>query len=67
MFKEEGMEDNEEAHEFPKNIPRMVNEEDNATLLKPFTEEEINNVIWKIEPDKAPGPDGFSIHFYKLC
>jgi len=25
MFKEEGMEDNEEAHDFPKNIPRMVN------------------------------------------
>eukprot|EP00253_Pinus_taeda_P034935 PITA_34935 len=67
LFKEEGVEDNEEAHHFLKHIPRMVNEEDNASLLKPFTEEEISNVIWKMEPDKAPRPDGFSIHFYRLC
>ena len=20
-----------------------------------------------MEPDKAPGPDGFSIHFYRIC
>eukprot|EP00253_Pinus_taeda_P028366 PITA_28366 len=53
MFKEEGMEDDEEAHDFLKNILRMVNEEENATLLKPFTEEEISNVIWTMEPDKA--------------
>jgi hypothetical protein len=35
--------------------------------MKPFTEEEICNVIWSMEPDKAPGPDGFSIHFYRAC
>jgi len=67
LFKEEVMEDNEEAQDFLKHVPRMVNKEDNATLLKPFTEEEINNIIWKMELDKAPGLDGFSIHFYRLC
>eukprot|EP00253_Pinus_taeda_P005923 PITA_05923 len=30
-------------------------------------EEEISNVVWSMELDKAPGPDGFSIHFYKIC
>ena len=24
-------------------------------------------VIWGMEPDKAPGPDSFSIHFYRIC
>jgi hypothetical protein len=33
--------------------------------MKPFTEEEIYNVIWSMELDKAPGTDGFSIHFYR--
>lgn len=35
--------------------------------MKPFIEEEISNVIWDMEPDKAPGPDGFSAHFYRAC
>jgi len=35
--------------------------------MKPFIEKEINNVIWSMEKDKAPGPDGFSIHFYRAC
>lgn len=67
FFKEEGAQDYVEAHDFLKHIPRMVNEEDNATLLKPFVEEEISNVIWKMEPDKSSRPDGFSTHFYRLC
>lgn len=45
----------------------MVNEEDNSRLLKPFSKDEIINAIWKMEPDKAPGLDGFSIHFYRIC
>ena len=35
--------------------------------MKPFMEEEIIDVIWSMEPDKAPGPDGFSFHFYRVC
>ena len=35
--------------------------------MKPFYEEEINNVVWDMESDKAPGLDGFSFHFYKVC
>jgi hypothetical protein len=67
LYKEEGVEYEEENSAFLSHVPRRVNEEDNTSLLKPFSEDEINNVIWMMEPDKAPGPDGFSIHFYRIC
>jgi hypothetical protein len=35
--------------------------------LKPTNEEEISKIIWSMDPDKAPGPDGFTIHFYRIC
>ena len=35
--------------------------------MKRFSEKEIVDVIWEMEFDKDPGPDGFSIHFYKVC
>ena len=45
----------------------LVSEENNVSLMKSFTEEEIRNVVWDMESDKAPGPDGFYFHFYKVC
>ena len=30
-------------------------------------EEEIIYVIWSMESDKSPGPDGFSFQFYRVC
>ena len=35
--------------------------------MKSFTEEEICDFIWSMEPDKALRPDDFSIHFYRDC
>ena len=35
--------------------------------MEPFLEEEIGNEVWTLEPDKAPRPDGFTIHFYRSC
>ena len=35
--------------------------------MKPFAKEEIIDVIWSMEPDKSPRPDGFSFHFYRFC
>ena len=46
-------------------MPYLVSEENNLNLMKPFSEEEISNVVWAMESDKAPGLDGFSFHFYK--
>eukprot|EP00253_Pinus_taeda_P025043 PITA_25043 len=57
----------EDIIEFLTNIPQLVSSDDNDTLLSPVSEEEISNIVWPMEPDKAPGPDGFSIHFYRIC
>src|SRR5699024_8566754 len=53
--------------DFLSNIPPLVISEDNFELNRPFTEEEVIKVIWSMDSDKAPGPDGFTIHFYKMC
>ena len=33
----------------------------------PFSEEEVWNTIQLLPPDKAPGPDGFTGCFYRVC
>lgn len=38
---------------------------DLAYLEKEFREEEIKQVIWELRPDKAPGPNGFPMFFFK--
>eukprot|EP00253_Pinus_taeda_P026917 PITA_26917 len=48
-------------------IPSSISPEDNSDLCKPVSEEEIIKIIWLMDSDKAPGPDGFTIHFYKVC
>ena len=52
---------------FLSNIPSLVSEEENDELMKPFSEQEIIDVIWSMEPNKAPSPDGFFFHFYRIC
>jgi len=47
------------------NIPRIIFEHDNNQLVKEITKEEIIKVVWDMDPDKVPGPDGFSIRFYR--
>ena len=48
-------------------ILRVISKRDNEVLFREIEEQEVVNAIWDIEPNKAPGPDGFSIHFYKAC
>ena len=62
---EDGCED--DTFDFLSHIPLLVSMEENTTLMKTFSEEEICNVIWSMEPSKALGSDGFSIHFYRYC
>eukprot|EP00253_Pinus_taeda_P002562 PITA_02562 len=57
----------EETTDLLSNIPLLVSPEDNFALIQSITEEEIIKVIWSMDSDKAPGPDGFTIHFYKTC
>ena len=40
---------------------------DLSELDDPFSEEEVWKTISSLPPDKAPGPDGFTGKFYKVC
>ena len=67
MFYEDGNTNDFLSSDFLSNIPSLVSEDDNVGLVKPFYEKEVVDVIWAMEPNKAPGPDGFSIHLYRVC
>ncbi|KAG7540795.1 Endonuclease/exonuclease/phosphatase superfamily [Arabidopsis thaliana x Arabidopsis arenosa] len=38
---------------------------DQANLLREVTEEEIHDVLFKMPCNKAPGPDGYTVEFFK--
>ena len=38
-----------------------------SRLNSPFTEEKISKVIFQLDRDKAPGPDGFTIAMFQDC
>lgn len=51
---------------FEPNCPK-ISEEDKVWLQRPFSKEEMENIIKSCKDEKAPGPDGFSMAFYKHC
>jgi len=48
-------------------IPLSVTMANNADLVREIKESEVNEAVWGLEPDKAPGPDGLSIAFFINC
>lgn len=46
------------------NMP-SISMEDSISLKKPFIEEEVKSVIDHFGANKSPGPDGFTMEFYK--
>ena len=40
---------------------------DNDILVAPFSEKEVFDAIAQLKNNKAPGPDGFPVEFYKKC
>ena len=48
-------------------IPNMINDDDNLMLNSPVSIREIKKSLFKMDPDKAPGPDGFTARFYIAC
>ncbi|GLT59334.1 hypothetical protein SLA2020_321590 [Shorea laevis] len=46
-------------------IRRRILDEDNAFLLREFTESDITTTLFQMNPSKAPGPDGFSPGFFQ--
>ena len=48
-------------------IPSLISEHDNKDLSKSIMVFEIKDAIWSLQADKAPGPDGFTINFYRAA
>jgi exonuclease III len=48
-------------------IPSLINDDDNLLLNRPVSISEIKKAIFNMDPDKAPGPDGFTARFYTSC
>lgn len=46
---------------------KILFEDHRAWLERPFTKDEVKEVIWSTQDDKALGPDGFTMTFYKAC
>lgn len=50
-----------------KDIPKLLSSEDNKALNKPISIEEVREVVFIMNPDKSPGPDGFQAFFFQKC
>jgi ribonuclease HI/exonuclease III len=48
-------------------VPSLITEEDNIMLNRPITDKEIKKAVFRMHPDKAPGPDGFTVRFLTQC
>jgi hypothetical protein len=64
---EEGKVDLNIQERLLENIPALINNEDIAKINQSITENELLEALQKMQPNKAPGPDGFFVHFYHKC
>ncbi|VFQ88669.1 unnamed protein product, partial [Cuscuta campestris] len=48
-------------------LETVITQEDNAKLSKIPTAEEIREAVWSINPNSAPGPDGFNGSFFRAA
>ncbi|XP_042489520.1 uncharacterized protein LOC122069537, partial [Macadamia integrifolia] len=48
-------------------IPQEVNREDSLALEVIPEMDEIKRVVWSLDPESSPGPDGFPRAFFKKC
>ena len=48
-------------------IPSLISEWDNKDLSNPIMDFKIKDAIWSLQANKAPGPDGFTINFYRAA
>jgi hypothetical protein len=50
-----------------KHIPKEVTKEKNEALMRPITQEEVDQSLKATPLGKAPGPDGFTSDFFHYC
>jgi len=63
---QESKDDRTEAiDELIKSIPKTITNEKNLALTREISFEEVEEAVKDMSNDKAPGPDGFTINFYK--
>ena len=48
-------------------IHSNISKEENKELGNPISKTEIIEAIWTLNPDKSPGPNGFTINFYRAA
>jgi hypothetical protein len=62
LYTSEGTEDMDRVL---STVPMKVTAELNSKLLDPYTEREVKEALFQMFLTKAPGPDGFSAHFFR--
>ena len=62
LYTSEGVHDMEQVLE---TVPTKVTAAMNESLNAPYSQEEVKVVLFQMYPTKAPGPDGFSAHFFQ--
>lgn len=66
LYTQPHLEDEQRIGQFLEslNLPTL-SEDQNIKLISEITEEELNNAISRLKPNKSPGPDGFSTEWYR--
>ena len=56
---------NRTVEELQEILPFRCSDVDRSSLIKPVTEEEIREVLFRMPSNKSPGPDGFTTKIFK--
>jgi len=48
-------------------IPPLISSQENSSLTAPVTMMELKKALESMNPDSAPGPDGFTARFFSYC
>ena len=53
--------------EVASSIPKLITEEQSRALDWPVSLQEVEEAVKEMANGKAPGPDGFTVDFFKTC